>query len=149
MKNTFLIAIFTFCTYLATAQTADEKAILETIDKLFIGLEKTDTTGFQHIFHPLARLQTIGYKTEKPVLSEDDIKVFFQAIATPKKVAVKEELLSKKVEIDADLATVWTPYRFYINGQLSHCGANAFTLVKVNNEWQILHIIDTRRKNCN
>jgi hypothetical protein len=148
MKFFIFSLFFSFCSYLSVAQNAEEKAILETIDKLFIGLEKTDTTGFYTIFYPLARLQTIGYKTEKPVLTEDDIKIFFQSIATPKKVTVKEELLSKKVQIDADLATVWTPYKFYINGQLSHCGANAFTLVKVNNKWQILHIIDTRRKNC-
>jgi hypothetical protein len=41
---------------------------------------------------------------------------------------------------------VWTPYRFIFNGKFSHCGVNSFTLVKLNGEWKINYVIDTRRK---
>jgi hypothetical protein len=52
-------------------------------------------------------------------------------------------------KIDGELATVWTPYVFYLRGQKDHCGVNAFTLVKLNGTWQIQGIIDTRRtENC-
>jgi hypothetical protein len=58
-------------------------------------------------------------------------------------------LLDYKIQIDEDLATVWTPYHFFVNSKLSHCGANAFTLVKIAGKWKIIAIIDTRRKtNC-
>ena len=54
------------------------------------------------------------------------------------------------IEIDADLATVWTPYQFYYQEKFSHCGVNTFTLVRQKGEWKINYIIDTRRKdNCN
>jgi hypothetical protein len=33
--------------------------------------------------------------------------------------------------VDHDLATVWTPYWFRLNGELSHVGTNSFGLLKV------------------
>jgi len=61
----------------------------------------------------------------------------------------EERILDYKIEIDGSLATVWTPYQFYVNGELSHCGANAFTLVQTNDGWKIYSVIDSRRlKGC-
>ena len=48
--------------------------------------------------------------------------------------------------IDGDLATVWTLYEFIYKGKQNHCGADAFTLVRVGGDWKIQNIIDTRRK---
>ena len=54
-----------------------------------------------------------------------------------------------KIEVDGRLATVWAPYTFYVGKKLSHCGTNAFQLVKGDMGWQIIQIIDTRNKeNC-
>jgi len=55
-----------------------------------------------------------------------------------------ERLLDYTVQIDGNLAHVWTPYEFWFNGNFSHCGANAFTLAKTNNGWKIIHLIDSR-----
>jgi len=46
------------------------------------------------------------------------------------------------------VAQVWTEYAFYLNKEFSHCGIDAFQLVK-DKEWKIIHLIDTRKKmNC-
>jgi hypothetical protein len=58
-----------------------------------------------------------------------------------------ERLLGYNVQIDGSIAHVWTPYEFWFNDTFSHCGANAFTLVKTDTGWKIIHIIDSRRKN--
>jgi len=57
-----------------------------------------------------------------------------------------ERLLVYNVQIDAIIAHVWTPYEFWFNDAFSHCGANAFTLVKTDAGLKIIHIIDSRRK---
>jgi len=57
-----------------------------------------------------------------------------------------ERLLDYKVQIDGNLAHVWTPYEFWFNDEFSHCGANAFTLAKTDAGWKIIHLIDSRRK---
>ena len=48
------------------------------------------------------------------------------------------------------MANAWAPYEFYINSEFSHCGINSFQLIKIEGNWKIIYIIDTRRKdNCN
>lgn len=50
--------------------------------------------------------------------------------------------------MDGPLATAWTPYAFYLGDTLSHCGTNAFQLAKLKDDWKIIQITDTRRKDC-
>ena len=41
---------------------------------------------------------------------------------------------------------VWAKYAFYAGEQLSHCGVDAFQLVKGAEGGKIFHIADTRRR---
>jgi hypothetical protein len=41
------------------------------------------------------------------------------------------------VLVHGRIAVVWAPYDFHINGEFSHCGVDAFTLIKTENGWQI------------
>ncbi|MFP3594978.1 hypothetical protein SB689_23835, partial [Chryseobacterium sp. SIMBA_038] len=62
---------------------------------------------------------------------------------------LEERIIIEAIHTDGNLASVFTPYSFYLKGKFSHCGANSFQLVKQNEEWKIQYIIDTRRKdNC-
>jgi len=57
-----------------------------------------------------------------------------------------EKLLYFDINIDGNLASVWTPYEFYVNGSFSHCGSNSFQLFKNNGNWEIIFLVDTRRR---
>ncbi|UWX56421.1 hypothetical protein NYZ99_09635 [Maribacter litopenaei] len=50
------------------------------------------------------------------------------------------------IQIDGAMANAWTPYEFRINDNFSHCGVNSFQMVKLEGEWKIIYLIDTRRK---
>ena len=50
-----------------------------------------------------------------------------------------------EVRIDGDLAQVWAYYTFHRNGAFSHCGVDAFMLLKVGGEWKITQLADSRR----
>ena len=84
-------------------------------------------------------------------LTEGTAQKLLDAIANrPADQKWDERLLDYKVEIDGNLAHVWTPYEFWFNGNFSHCGANAFTLAKMDDGWKIIHLIDSRRRaSCN
>ena len=70
-----------------------------------------------------------------------------QAISGKKKADVYlEKLLSYDIRIDGNLASVWTPYEFYLNGNFSHCGANSFQLFHNNGKWEIIFLVDMRRR---
>ena len=50
-----------------------------------------------------------------------------------------------------DLAVAWTTYDFHLNGKFSHCGAESFTLTRVDNRWMVMDWAYTANEleNCN
>jgi hypothetical protein len=49
------------------------------------------------------------------------------------------------IEVDGDMAMVWAPYRFTVDGKLSHCGYNHYSLVRDAGRWRIASIAWTQR----
>ena len=145
MKSVFMVIGF-LTAIPAFAQTNDETAIRATVTRMFEGMSKADSTGLKPLFAPGARLQTVQNKQGTVSVKEDPIASFITSVGKAKAGALDERLSGMDVKIDDDLATVWTPYSFYYNGQRSHCGANAFTLVRIAGDWKIQNIIDTRRQ---
>lgn len=95
------------------------------------------------------QLQSISINTEgKKLLNSEPFEHFLKSIASiPADSKFEERLLNFKVEENGPLAVVNTAYEFYYNGNFSHCGVNNFTLVKLEDQWKIVHLIDTRNKN--
>lgn len=54
-----------------------------------------------------------------------------------------ERYWSPQVLIRGPIAVVWTPYAFYIDGVLSHCGIDAFDLVKTAGDWKLTNAMWT------
>ncbi|GAB3269073.1 nuclear transport factor 2 family protein [Larkinella harenae] len=129
------------------AQSDEEKTVRATITQLFDGMRKADTTLFKAVFAPGASLQSVAKNREGGVsVRNESITDFVTSVGKQKPGALDERLSAYDVKVDAELAVAWTPYVFYYNGQKSHCGVNAFTLVKLSGVWKIQTIIDTRRK---
>ncbi|MBD2751472.1 nuclear transport factor 2 family protein [Spirosoma validum] len=133
----------------AFAQPSDEAAVKTTINQLFQGMQKADSTVLKTLFMPGARLQTVINKQGDVSVRDEAISMFINSIGKAKAGTLDERLSGMDIKIDGELATAWTPYVFYFQNKKSHCGVNAFTLVKVGESWKIQTIIDTRRKdNC-
>ena len=67
--------------------------------------------------------------------------------------AGKERLLERmwnpEVKLHGPIATLWTPYDFHRDGKFSHCGIDAFDLLKTKAGWQIASVVYTvERENC-
>jgi hypothetical protein len=67
-------------------------------------------------------------------------------VQIPDSVHFEERILSYNIQVDGSMAHAWTPYEFWFNEKFSHCGVNSFQLFKEGDEWKILSIMDTRRK---
>lgn len=133
----------------AQAQTAAsaEPAVKETITRFFEGMRRGDSTMVRSTLAPAAVFHAFGGKPGQPAtLRIENINGFLKAVGTPHPQVWDERISFDKVLIDANLASVWTPYEFYLGSTFSHCGYNSFQLVKLNDAWKIAHIIDTRRK---
>lgn len=132
-----LLVISSFC----FAQQNQE--IEKPIRNLFLGMKNADSELVKTVFAENAILQTI---TKEGIVKTDSVQDFIASVSKFSKGDLDERISMEALHTDADLASVFTPYAFYLKGKFSHCGANSFQLVKQNNEWKIQHIIDTRRK---
>jgi hypothetical protein len=56
-----------------------------------------------------------------------------------------ERIYDPEVRIDGNVAQVWAYYTFHRNTTFSHCGVDAFMLVKVGSTWKITQLADSRR----
>ncbi len=147
----FLSYFMFFFVFTITAQkNIEEQAIREVIATFFKGLRKGDSAVLSKTFHKDIKIQTTTTQKGKKILvTEAKTKLLTGIAAKDPKHVYFEKLLAINVQIDGNLASVWTPYEFYFNGTFSHCGANSFQLFNNNGLWQITYLIDMRRRtNC-
>lgn len=132
-------------------QTTEEEGIKATINLLFDGMRNADTTTIAKAFAPTAIMQSIAKnKAEKYSVRNESVANFIKSIAAPHREKYDERIEFTKILIDQNLASVWTNYQFYVGNTFSHCGVNSFQLLKTDEGWKIIYLIDTRRKNnCN
>ena len=146
--KTILMSILTIVliTKYVDAQTAED-SVKSVVKQLFEGMRNSDASAIRRAFADSAILQTIAQNKEgKIVVKNENIGEFAKAIAGLKKGAADEQIVFESIELDAQLATVWAPYKFYFDGKFSHCGVDSFQLVWINGQWKIQYLIDTRRK---
>lgn len=148
-KSAFLLLITTFIAGSVSAQTAED-SIKAVINKMFLGMKDSDSVMVKSCFAESAVLQTFGKNKEgKTIITTETPGDFAKIIATIPKGAADEQIVFKDLKIDGPMAAVWTPFKLYFNGKFYSCGINSFQLVRLNNEWKIQYILDTRRKtNC-
>ncbi|HCN48784.1 MAG TPA: hypothetical protein DIT10_06780 [Chryseobacterium sp.] len=116
------------------------------IRNLFLAMKNADPELMKTVFAENAILQTI---TKEGTIKSDNIQDFIVSVSKFTKNDLEERIVIEAIHTDGNLASVFTPYSFYLKEKLIHCGANSFQLVKQNNVWKIQYIIDTRRKeNC-
>lgn len=104
------------------------------IRNLFLGMKNADSELVKSTFTENAVLQTI---TKDGTVKSDSIQDLVASVSKFSKGDLDERIMVEAVHTDGNLASVFTPYSFYLKGKLSHCGANSFQLVKQNNEWKI------------
>ncbi|MFD1316209.1 nuclear transport factor 2 family protein [Namhaeicola litoreus] len=150
MKNKFIIS-FLFLFFLVVASHGQNKVEKEAIEsliyRLFDGMTARDTAKVRSVFHPQAKLLSTRFNEDgKPVLTDIKVDKFISTLGENQEHLFDERLTSITIFIDDNLAMAWTPYQFFLDHQFSHCGVNAFQLVKIDSAWKIIHLIDTRRK---
>jgi hypothetical protein len=129
-----------------TAQTPED-SVKAVVNQLFSAMRGVDGTMLKDAFADSAVLQTIRRRQDGTFFVQNEkVSDFVTSISTAKKDSLDERITFETVKIDGPLATVWTPYKFYLAGKFSHCGVNSFQLVRINGRWKIQFLIDTRRR---
>ena len=144
------VALLTLLCSINSQAQNEEAAIKQTINNLFDGMRQSDTAKIRSAFAPQAILQTVvNNKEGKVFIRSEPLDSFIAFVDKPHKEVYDERITFDLIKIDEHLATAWTPYKFYVDDKFSHCGVDSYQLVKLNGEWKIQYLIDTRRKeNC-
>ena len=146
--NHLLLAAALLAAPAACAQTgpAEAAAVKATITTFFTGMRQGDSALVRSTLAPGVVVQGISSKTGAPQVVTESIEGFLKSVGTPHPQPYDERITFEQVLVDANLASVWTPYQFYVGPRFSHCGYNSFQLVKLAAGWRIAHVIDTRRQ---
>ena len=128
----------------SSAEAQEPSAPFGAIEDFFKAFHNKEAKVLSTAFSESAVMQRAVHQEGKSVLIQQDISNFIKRVASRPDTPVWEEALGAPVvQQSANLATVWVPFRFYLDGKFSHCGVNQFTLFWNGNQWKIIHLIDT------
>ena len=124
--------------------SADEQAVLAPITQLFDGMAKRDAAAIKQPL--LTGGGLVLMRDGKPTqMTFDD---FATRVGKPGTTHIQERIHDPLVRIDNDLAVVWAPFEFLVDGNVDHCGTDLFNVVRTDGKWVIASIADTGRKDC-
>ena len=128
----------------AFAQSVEEQAVLAPIHAMFDGMSNRDAAAIKA--PTLLGGTMVLMRDGKPVQMTFD--AFADRVGKPGKTRIEERIHNPLVRIDNDLAVVWAPFNFLIDGKVDHCGTDLFDLVRVDGRWLIASVADTGTKTC-
>lgn len=113
---------------------------------LFDAMRSADSAAARRYLHPEARLQRPVADEGEQALSVSGVDGWLRSIGGAEPGQLDEEIWDLEVRRDGRLATAWMRYAFYLDGELHHCGVNAFQLVRLEGGWVAFSIADTSRE---
>jgi hypothetical protein len=139
MKKIFAAILFTAAFSLqGFAQKADDaKDALAVVNKLFDMMAAHNPAEIVALHTPEAQLVAIMKNREGKSVNRTFKAEAFSKNFAEKKAEILENMYAPKVEVFGDFAQIWGRYVFYVNGSISHCGVNAFHLVRTEAGWRI------------
>ena len=125
------------------APAAEVAAVRAVVQRLFDGMRARDTVMMRSVFHPEARLYGLN---RSGAIEMNPSSSFLQVIArAPAGLLLDEVIQDVEIRMDGSLATVWAYYDFFAGDRFSHCGYDAFQLLKSQSEWKVVAVADSRR----
>ena len=137
-KSALILSIIAIFTVSAFAQkTDDAKDTVAVVNKMFAEMAAHNPAGIVALYTKEAQLAAvIKNKEGKSVTKTFAVEAFSKGFAE-KKSELKEDMYAPEVKIFGDLALVWGRYVFFVDNKISHCGVNAFHLVRTDTGWLI------------
>jgi hypothetical protein len=133
-----------FSTMQIRASTPEEQAILKTIQRIMDGVAQRNHAMVKEQLFP-GGMATLIREGEPLQLSFD---AFVERLPTKGATKLEERLYDPLVRIDDDIAVVWSPYKYFIDNKLDHCGTDLFSLIRRDGRWLVSSIADNSRKDC-
>lgn len=125
------------------AATPEEQAVIAPLQALFDGMARHDKEAVRDQLLPGGM---VSLKRGEQVI-QMHFDVFVEHIGGAHD-RIEERIHDPLVRIDNDLAVIWAPYEFQLDGKVQHCGTDIANLVHRNGRWLISGIADNSRDTC-
>jgi hypothetical protein len=121
---------------------AEKALVLEVTDAFFEALSAGDTASLGALVAPGATLHRVRTGPSGPVLGARTRGDFLDGIGSDDNDLL-ERVWDPVVMVEGDVAMVWAPYDFHLNGEFSHCGVDVMTLLNDGTGWRITGVTYT------
>lgn len=124
-----------------------EAQVMQVVNDLFDAMRAADSATVRTLFHPDLEKMASSFQQRDgtPAVRFGGLEGFASSVGGAAPGDFDERLGEAKIVLNDNLATVFTPYAFYLKQQLSHCGVNVFIIARSGDDWKIVGLADTRR----
>ena len=126
---------------MAIAQS-EKEAVMTTVQTFFSAMSARDTSLTRALFLPEGQYFSIKEDSSHVSIRNTTRAEYVNSLASSSDHWL-EKMREPEVLIHDRVAILWTKYDFYRNGKWSHCGVDAFSLLKTAQGWKIVGFIYT------
>jgi hypothetical protein len=143
-----LMAVLT-CGVSIAAQpaNAERDAVMKAVQAFFDTMTARDVEGARAILQPQGRFHAMRIRDGKPDVRAFSNEEYFADLQASKQ-RMRERTWNAEVTVHGLIATFRAPYDFWIDGKFSHCGVDAFDLIKTEEGWKVAGGVYTVETSC-
>lgn len=143
MMSRIIILAFLCCIQFSFSQ--EKASVQKKIIHFFELLKQKNHSELSLQFSPKAQLTSVTVQPNQTKLNTESVAEFTKAIQNiSEEVNIEEKVSGLYLQVNGQIAFASMNYEFYVNGIFSHKGTNYFQFIWEEEDWLILHILDTR-----
>lgn len=135
----FVVVLLMWPSNIAIAQS-EEEAVITAVRKFFSAMSARDTSATLEVLLAEGQYFSIREDSSQISIRNTTHTEYLNKLATSKENWL-EKMREPKVMVHDRVAILWTKYDFSRSGQFSHCGVDAFSLLKTAEGWKIVGFI--------
>ena len=145
IRSLFVLLLSVWLSVPTSASGQDEAGARAAVERLFDGMRTADSDLVRSVLAADARFAVLDERDGPRTVRAQSMEGWVNAIGTSGG-KWDEQIYDLDVKVDGTIGSIWAPYTFYLNGQISHCGINSIELLQDADGWKITQISDTRRQ---
>jgi hypothetical protein len=119
----------------ASAQSTAKDSVIATVNEFFRAMTAHDSAAAKRVMTSDGIFYAVRVRGDSTIINRSTNESFAQTIATTRDTYL-ERMWEPTVMVHGPIAVLWTPYDFHRSGQFSHCGIDAFSLVRSAAGWK-------------
>lgn len=128
-------------------EAADRQAVIEVVVDFFEAMTARDVERMRAMMTEDGMIYGYREGEDGTTVIRRPHREYLEGLATGEGRIV-ERFWDPEVMTYGRLATVWTPYDFYADGEFSHCGLNNFSMLRTDERWMITGVVFSIEAEC-